>query len=141
MTRHLTPSPVTLPAPVPSERPVTLESVKWEIVEHCAKCQQPGGSMATLVTEVRGIAADVKSAFKILDERRGRQQVWSVLRAVLIPVFCVTLAWWLTYDADKRNTIMLKRQADIAEAATEQIKKAGEKSTQEVEKLTKELGK
>ena len=125
--------------PPPEERHPTMAEVELRILERCSLCQQPGGPMNTLIAKVEHIGETVTAAFKILDERRGRQQVWSIIRAVLIPVFCVVLAWWLTADANRRNTIMLKRQADIAAEAARQIKAVGDKSAEDVQRLGKEL--
>ena len=80
--------------------------------------------MGTLIAEVKGIANDVKAAIGTLNVRRGREQVWGVLRLVLVPICCVILAWFLNRTAENRTETMLRKQVDFAAEVAKQFRAA-----------------
>jgi len=120
--------------PLP-ERPPTMAEVQLEIINRCAKCQQQGGPMHTLIEKVDQIAADVRTAATVMTLRRGREQVWKLLGGLAWGAAIVVLGWYLTVGADRRTDAMLKKQAAIAVEVAKQLQTAQTETRKELDKI------
>jgi hypothetical protein len=85
--------------------------MELSLLKRCDACQnQPGGPVHGLALEIRGLAAEVKSAFTSLAEQRGARRVWGRVATVTTALVGILLAAFLQYKFSQLRQL----QEDVA---------------------------
>jgi hypothetical protein len=106
----------------PPPASISSTDLKLAIMEKCESCQKPGGAIYELATEVKGLAAEVKTVVTTMAEQRGSARVWAIGRAALGAVALTVLGLTLNHLAAKRSDDAVRKNADIAAEVARQLK-------------------